>query len=350
MSQPTLLSSARQERTTWLVRTSRRVLAVPLVAKLIGANVIIVAAAILAQTLVFAGRNGAELVTVLVALVAASAMSLFLVRLALEPIEELEDLARRVSAGEFDARGDPSPFADKDLRRLGATVNSLLDSLAAERRRIESLGVELVRAQDLERAHVSRELHDSIAQTLAAVRFQLAAAGREEQIGEVRNRLAAANGMISVVMEEVMNVSYSLHSRVAEDLGLEAALGTLARRVEERTGLYITVNFAPMVPAVSPGVSATLFRVAEEALREIEMRGEAKSAAVNLSFADGRVRIEIASDGPGSGSGILDVGPPSGLASVKGRVMLAGGKMAIDRTSSGGMLVIAELQTMKAAS
>lgn len=344
------LTAMPVERATWMRRIYRRLLAVPLAAKLIGANVIVVASAILTQSVVFAGRNGAELVTVIVALAAASLVSVLLVRVALRPIEELEDLAERVSAGDFEARGDPSPFADKDLSRLGATVNSLLDSLAAERKRIQSLGAEVVRAQDLERANVSRELHDSIAQTLAAVRFQLAAAMREEEPGEVRNRLAAANGMISAAMDEVMNVSYSLHSRVAEDLGLEAALGTLVRQVHDRSGLEVTVNTSPVAHAIPSGVSATLFRVAEEALRDIEMRSEAKSATVDLRVLDGRVRIEIAGDGRGASSGLHDLGLRSGLASVKDRVMLAGGKMAIDSTSRGGTLVIAELQTMKAAS
>ncbi len=135
-------------------------LRVPLIAKLIGANVIIVAAAIAVQTLAFGGRNHAELLAVLVALAVASLVNFLLVRVALRPIGELEALAERVSAGEFQARSTRSPLADSALTRLGGTVNSLLDSLAAERKRIHDLGAEVVYAQDAERARVSRELHD----------------------------------------------------------------------------------------------------------------------------------------------------------------------------------------------
>src|SRR5689334_14739905 len=225
-------------RRVMLQNLARRVLGVPLVAKLIGANVIIVASAVLLQSLAFSGRR-AELLTVIIGLAAALCVNLLLVRLALRPIEDLEDLAHRVSNGDFDARGAPSLYADKDLARLRDTVNELLDSLAAERKRIQELGAQVVEALDIERATVSRELHDSIAQTLAAVRFQLSAAGRETQVGEMRNRLAASNGMISSAMDEIVNVSYSLHSRVAEDLGIDAALRTLARQVEERSGLDV---------------------------------------------------------------------------------------------------------------
>jgi len=325
-------------------RAARSILGVPLVAKLLGANVLIVASALAVQTLAFDGRR-AELVAVLIALAAALIVNLILVRFALQPIEELEDLAHRVSEGDFDARGTPSLFADKDLAKLRNTVNHLLDSLARERRRIQDLGAEVVRAHDLERSKVARELHDSIAQTLAAVRFQLAAAGRDDDVSSVRNRLAAANGMISAAMEEVVTVSNSLTSRVAEDLGLDAALGTLARQVEERSGATVDINISPRASLLPPADSATLFRVAEEALREMAMQSGGKSATVTVDVRGSMASIEIAYDGIGIPGSV----PRSGLSSVKDRVLLAGGRMTIEN-QNGGTRVIAELGTLKAAS
>jgi len=331
-------------RAGWVRRMMQRILGVPLVAKLLGANVLIVASALVVQTIAFDGR-GAEIVSVLVALAAALVVNLILVRLALRPIEELEQLAHRVSEGEFDARGVPSLFADKDLAKLRDTVNNLLDSLAAERKRIHDLGAHVVRAQDVERAKISRDLHDSIAQTLAAVRFQLAAAARDDEPASIRNRVAAANGMISAAMEEIMSVSNSLHSRVAEDLGLDAALGTLGRQVEDRFGIPVQIDVSPRAALISPADSVMLFRVAEAALRELEMQSGAKSASVRVDARDGLARLEVTYDAvglPGAGLG-------SGLASVKDRFLLAGGKMSIEN-QNGGTRVTAELRTMKAAS
>jgi signal transduction histidine kinase len=319
----------------------RRILGVPLVAKLIGANVIIVASAFALQAAAVSRLSRGEIATAVVALAAACAVNFLLVRLALKPVNELETLAERVSAGEFDARGVPSPYADKDLTRLSETVNGLLDSLAQERKRIQDLGAQVVRAHDVERANVSRELHDSIAQTLAAVRYQLVAASREEDPGEVRNSLAAANGMISAAMEEVVNVSHNLHSRVAEDLGLEAALGTLARQVEGRSGATVEIVVSSRAQAIPPAVSATLFRVAEEALRELEMHRDGKSATVNVDAGDGFVRLEVTFDG--------EQPAPPGLTLMKDRVTLAGGSMTIENRN-GGTRVTAELKPMKVAS
>ena len=315
----------------------RWILGVPLVAKLIGANVIIVASAI--------GLNQSEVTTAVIALAAASLVNLLLVRVALRPVVELENVAERVTAGEFSARAVSFPYADKELVRLGDTVNGLLDSLAAERKRIQDLGAEVVRAHDDERANISRELHDSIAQTLAAVRFQLTAAGRETETGEIQNCIAAANAMISAAMEEVVAVSYTLHSRVAEDLGLEAALGTLARQVEDRSGTKVKVTVSPAARAIPPALSATLFRVTEETLRELEMHEGGKSATVNVDLIDGLVRLEA-----GYESDMLFMpNTRAGLMLMKDRVLLAGGTMTIENRN-GGTRVIAELGRMKAAS
>ncbi len=331
-------------------RLSRRVLGVPLVAKLIGANVVIVAAAVLAHSVVASGSGRFDMVTVIVALAVASLVNFFLVRVALRPIGDLEKLAEQVSEGDFAARGVPSQFADASLLRLGNTVNGLLDSLAAERKRIQDLGAEVVYAQDAERARVSRELHDSIAQTLAAVRFQLAAAGSEAQ-GELRNRLAAVNSLVGAAMEEVKNVSYSLHPRVAEDLGLEAALDTLARQVEDRSGIEVRVTSRVAGAPIPVNIAGTLFRVAQEALRNIEMHSHAKSATVDVMSHNGSIRVEVADDGCGfDPASVRSPGPRSAFASVKDRVTLAGGVLNIVSAPNGGTRVTAELNTMRAAS
>lgn len=343
--------SDRKDRKLGLARrVSQRVLGVPLVVKLIGANVIIVAAAVMVQIVAFSGRNNVEIIIVLVALALASLVNFVLMRVALRPVEELEYLAERVSAGDFNARGPTSPFADAALSRLGATVNGLLDSLVAERKRIHDLGAEVVYAQDAERARVSRELHDSIAQTLAAVRFQLAAASTEAE-GALRNRLVAASGLVGSAMEEVKNVSYSLHPRVAEDLGLEAALVALARQVESRSGVEVKVTADIAGPPIPTKLSTTLFRVAQEALRNIEVHSHAKAATVDVVSREGSIRIEVADDGCGfDPSAVRTPGGRSALASMKDRVMLAGGVLKVDSVPNGGTRVIAELQTIKAAS
>jgi signal transduction histidine kinase len=328
---------------------AERVLRVPLVGKLIGANIVIVAAGVLAHSLAASGSRDLDMAIVMTALGVASLVNLILVRVALRPIEELEDLAERVSAGDFDARGVASPFADAGLTRLGVTVNGLLDSLATERKRIQDLGAEVVYAQEAERAMVSRELHDSIAQTLAAARYQLSAASAGAD-ATTRDQLASASGLIASALEEVRNVSYSLHPRVAEDLGIEAALGTLARQVEQRSQVHIDVVTDIVGPPIPRNVAAMMYRVVQEALRNIEVHSKAKAATVEVISREGSIRVDVTDDGCGFDPSKVGTVNRSGLAAVKDRVTLAGGRLKVDSAPNGGTRVTAELNTLKVAS
>lgn len=333
-------------------RIVKRALRVSLVNKLVGANIIIVLSAILVRVLSFRSQRSVEAVVAVVALAVATVVNILLVRIALRPIGELERLAERVSQGDFAARSAPSLLADNDLSRVGQTVNALLDALAMERQRIQDLGAQVVRAQDMEKATVSRELHDSIAQTLAAVRFQLASAAREGDQVEARNIIAAANSLISSAMDEIVSVSYALHSRVAADLGLEAALEALARHVAERYSIDVEIMVEPSVPPISAEVAATLYRVAEVALGGFDTQSPGRFARVRVSSFDGSVRLEVTRDAFLPGGYVTESSDLSraGLAMVRNRVLLAGGRMEIERTSSGGIQVIAELRMLKAAS
>lgn len=326
-------------------RVVDRILGVPLVDKIIGANVIIIAAGFAYQAIARGPAERETLIAMIVAMVAASIVNVALIRLALKPVKELVVLAERVSDGDFSARGKPSPVADKELSRLGATINSLLDSLAAERKRIRDLGAEVIFAQDRERARVSRELHDSIAQTLAAAKYQIVAAGNAAG-PEVREHLSAVSEMLTDVTEEVRDVSYTLHPRVAEDLGLESALAMLARQIGQRSGVDVSVSVGVSAEPIPVNVASTIYRVAEESLKNIEMHSRAKKASVDVVSGGGQIRIEVSDDGTGFDQSRMNrVVGRSGLASVIDRVVLAGGRMQIDSKPNGGTRVMAEIQT-----
>jgi Signal transduction histidine kinase len=322
-----------------------RILGVPLVNKIIGANAIIIAAGFSYEAISSGPAERATVIAMTVIMVAAAIVNVALIRIALKPVKELVVLADKVSGGDFNARGVPSPFADEELSALGATINSLLDSLAVERKRIRDLGAEVIYAQDTERARVSRELHDSIAQTLAAAKFQIVAAASCAS-EDTRNHLAAVNQMLTAVTEEVRDVSNTLHPRVAEDLGLESALTNLARQIRLRSGVDVSVSVSVSAEPIPVNVSATIYRVAEEALKNIEMHSRAKKASVDVISGNGQIRIEVMDDGAGFDLNRMNrVVGRSGLASVKDRVVLAGGKMQIDSKPNGGTRVMAELQT-----
>ena len=159
--------------TRWL----RSILRVPLEQKLLGANLVIVAVALLvlfAPIHLNPGRL-TDVLVVVTTLTIGALVNFALVRLALRPIKTLEHVARRVSEGRLAERVPPSIVADRDLAQLSATINDMLDKLAAGRERMRRLGAEVVYAEEKERARVAHELHESVGQSLAAASFQTAA-------------------------------------------------------------------------------------------------------------------------------------------------------------------------------
>jgi signal transduction histidine kinase len=133
---------------------------------------------------------------------------------------------------------------------------------------------------------------------------------------------------------------------VAEDLGLESALTTLARQIRQRSEVDVSVSVSVSSEPIPVNVSSTIYRVAEEALKNIEMHSRAKLASVDVTSGNGLIRIEVTDDGAGFDPVRMNrVVGRSGLASVKDRVVLAGGKMQIDSKPNGGTRVMAELQT-----
>ena len=341
------LRAQRAENSTPLLITgARHVLRTPLVVKVMGANSIIAVVVLLMLGTGLQRSEESAILVVLAALAIAFVANLLLVRLALSPIAELERVAARVSSGQFAVRAQPSLVADSQLSHLTDTVNSLLDSLAAERCRIQKLGVEVVSTQDIERAHLGRELHDSIAQTLAAVRFQLSAASADATDDNMRNRLSTARGMIGKAMDEVRNISQSLHPRLAEDLGLVTALEQLARHAEERGKLNVGIVADLDDQQISASVAATLFRVAQESLGVAEKRTLAGSVQILLSASGGKIFLEVRDDRPRVDSGTMEPDNSSaGLLAIMDRVELSGGVMRIETGRDGGARVTAELSS-----
>ena len=114
------------------------ILEVPLEAKLLGANLIIVGVALLLMfgQIQLQPSRLTDAYIVLAVLMLGAAVNFCLVRLALVPLKSIERVARWVSQGRFGERVPVSMVADQELARLSRTLNEMLDSLAADRKRI----------------------------------------------------------------------------------------------------------------------------------------------------------------------------------------------------------------------
>jgi len=321
---------------------AERALRVPLLGKLAGANLIIVVAALLA---VMAERRsilpGTAVPILGIALGLSLVVNLALVYVALRPLADLESAAARVSGGDLEARVTPSVLADRDMARVGTTLNTLLDRLTEDRERVRRLAAQVISAQDEERARVARELHDSTAQMLAALMLQLGVAAKESTSPALDERIAMLRDMAAEALEEVRNLSHTIHPRVLDDLGLAAALEWLARQTREQDALDVEV-FADDGQAIPKLPASVLYRIAQESLRNAVRHAKARRVELWLRRGPGTATLEVVDDGTG-----FDVEraekrrPGMGLFSMRERVGLVNGTLALVSAPGRGTRVVA---------
>jgi signal transduction histidine kinase len=320
------------------------VLRVPLVGKIAGANGLIVVAALLAGLFTFDdAAAGPRFMLLLAAALSLSLLvSVVLVLIALRPLDDLESTAKRIWRGDLSARVPTSPVADPDLQRVGNALNVLLDGLAADRARMRALASQVISAGDRERASIARELHDSTAQTLAALLLELSVLVAEIDDPAAITRIERVRDIVRDVLEEVKLLAHTVHPRVLEDLGLTAALRLLAREAELYSQLRVTVESETLDRHLAPDRASVLYRVAQEGLNNALRHSRGTTVALRLSLRSGVVRLEVDDNGTG-----FDVGeaerrrPGMGLFTMRERTSLVGGALEITSEKGRGTRLVA---------
>ena len=321
----------------------QHVLSIPLLGKLAGANLIIVLAALVGVAAERRFNESGNIVPILgVALALSLLVNLLLVYVALRPLKDLEAAAARVSAGDLQARVAPSMLADRDIRRVGATLNAVLDRLTEDRARVRRLASQVISAQDEERARVARELHDSTAQILTAVMLQLGVAARETESPALTERIATLRELAAEALEEVRTLSHTMHPRILDDLGLAAALEWLSRQTRSQTSLEVEVNATADDALIPAPLASVLYRVAQEALRNAVRHSDARRIDIRLRNEPGVAVLEVEDDGHGFDvKSAEERRPGMGLFSMRERVGLVNGRLAVTSEYDRGTRVVA---------
>ena len=196
------------------------------------------------------------------------------------------------------------------------------------------------RAQEDERRRIARELHDVAVHELLLLNRHLgdvadgvAAADAREQVEEVRQRIGA-------VTSELRRFSGELRPSVLTHLGLAAALEWLTTQLERRTLVRADVEVDGEVRRLPDEDELALFRVVEEALRNVERHAAATSVVLRLRFRPETVEIDVVDDGTGFDlpASLEDLAGTDrlGLLGMRERAELSGGQLRIDSTPGAG--------------
>jgi signal transduction histidine kinase len=312
----------------------------PLAIKVAGANVLACLVLVAILSLGRAPLRAQTMVMVSAVLIAAS-VHFVLAAIALRPLHGLEAVVARVRHGDFGARTAPSSIADGDVARIASMLNELLDELNADRARVRTLASEVIKAGDRERSALARELHDSTAQHLAALLYQLSAVARDIGDRTISDRVLDIREVAGDVLEEVRTIARTVYPQVLDDLGLAPALRYLAREGSHASGLDIDVE-ATDTRAVPAPQAAVLYSIAQAAVRNAIKHSGADHLQMRLTTNTTHAVVEISDNGHG-----FDIGeaerrrPGMGLLMMRERAGLLNGTVEFRSAPGKGTRVIA---------
>jgi two-component system NarL family sensor kinase len=198
--------------------------------------------------------------------------------------------------------------------------------------KLKALTQRVIDAHEEERGRVARELHDGISQILVGVRFALDTARRRLVRGDhdrAETTLDKGIDTLASAINEVRRISHDLRPGVLDDLGLGPALKYLTDEFAARTGLCVTFSTEPFRNRLDQDAKTALYRVAQEALTNIERHAQASDVHIALFGHRNGATMRIADNGIGLAGAAVPAGSGMGLRNMQERMEQLDGHLRI---------------------
>ena len=234
-----------------------------------------------------------------------------------------------------------------DLKQAEENYRKLAESLDAEVRlrtrevvqqseQLRDLSSRLLQAQDEERRHIARELHDSAGQILTALGMTLAQAVQNSPEDPTMAAKYTEEGMelVQQLSQEIRTMSYLLHPPLLDETGLAEAFRWYIQGLSERSGLEIAFIVSPEFQRPPREMELVMFRLVQECLTNIHRHSGSRSALIRVERDGGTVTLDVQDEGKGIAeeklSEIQSQGSGVGTRGMRERVRQFGGQMNIE--------------------
>ena len=208
-------------------------------------------------------------------------------------------------------------------------------------RQLQKLTSRIVDVQEQERKRVSRELHDGIGQLLVSSKYGMENALTQKGVGKIaQTAVQSSMAAIDSAIGEVRRVSRALRPSALDDVGLSAAINSLAHKFAEDTGIAAEIDVTPVRNLLSDDAKTALFRVAQEALTNVAKHADTDRVQVTLAHSRAYVILTIKDFGVGTSMRHLKTQVDGlGLRNIQERMRTFGGSAKFSRTSPSGFTV-----------
>ncbi|MBV8851785.1 MAG: hypothetical protein JOY91_00210 [Sinobacteraceae bacterium] len=258
-----------------------------------------------------------------------------LARLALERLND--SLETRVRERTAELQNVNRGLQNEVARREAAEA-----ALRLARNEQELLSQQLIQAQESERHRIAQELHDSIGQSLTAIKYSLERT--EELLSKGRSPdaqplLTRSIGRVRDTIKEIRSIAMNLRPSVLDDLGVASALEWLCREFADTYGhIDVTTDISAADSDIPRRLVTTVFRCAQELLNNVAKHARARHVSVGLFKDDSGVTLLVCDDGvglpPADASGSFGRG--HGIRNLRERAQMTGGRMSLAADQHGG--------------
>jgi PAS domain S-box-containing protein len=209
------------------------------------------------------------------------------------------------------------------------------------REALEKFSGQLIAAQENERSHLARELHDDICQRLALLSIRIDRVSQDSASGRapVGDQLRQIWEQCSTLATDVQSLSHKLHPSILDNLGLVTAAKSFCREISERCGAVVEFTNTNMPTSLPREVSLSLFRVIQEALHNSVKYSGAKRFEVHLQGKSGAVELEVCDAGVGFDAVNLK-SEGLGMVSMQERINFVRGRFSVQSRVGEGTKII----------
>ena len=248
-------------------------------------------------------------------------------------------LLRNLDGHPYRATGAITDITDQ--KSVQQALHTKQQQLQAAYDRVRTLTGRLITTQEKERTRVAREIHDDLGQRLAALGISLANIRRHFTGSD--ELFARAEKDVDDLAKAIRELSHNLHSAVLEHAGLEAALKSLADEQNRLGRLEVTLKVGNGPRTLSREVSLAAYRIAQEAMRNVQKHAGPAQATIYLDATDSTLLIQVSDNGRGFDPALRRDRAGLGLISAQERARLLGGRCWVTSSPGNGARISAVL-------
>ena len=216
-----------------------------------------------------------------------------------------------------------------DRSALAIDRMQITDALREREARIAELSAHLLRVQEEERKHISRELHDETGQGLMVTRLYLGMLEASLRSRSSQVKIHEALAVVDRTIEGLRRMIARLSPLVLQELGLVAAIRKEAKDLSKNTGVKTRVAVPDELERLAPEAETAIYRVVQEALHNVAKHAQARNVTVQMAREQGLLKLLVEDDGIGFVQKGVSRGRSFGLSGMKERVAALGGSVRV---------------------